>query len=209
MQHAQKGQGHRWFAAIYDRMNAREERRLGPRVRSRIAGEAHGQVLEIGAGTGANFPYYPADSLVVATEPDPFMLKRAKDKLAGLGLSNIQLRDASADNLPFDDAAFDHVVCTLVLCSVPGQPAALAETWRVLKPGGRFRFLEHVRNDDSRFWGTLQDMVTPVWRWLGAGCHPNRRTRQAIEDAGFSIEWNEDMKIAPGTSAIYGVAAKG
>lgn len=206
MDPAKEQKGHRWFAAIYDRMNAREERRLGPLVRPRIAGEAHGRVLEIGAGTGANFPYYPTDSKVVATEPDPFMRKRAKDKLAELGLSNIELGDASADTLPFEDTSFDHVVSTLVLCSVPGQPEVLAELRRVLKPDGTFRFLEHVRNDESRIWGTVQDTITPVWRWLGAGCHPNRRTRQAIEEAGFSIEWIERITIAPGTFAIYGVA---
>ena len=201
--------GHRWFAAIYDRMSAREERHLGPLVRPRIAGEAHGRVLEIGAGTGANFPYYPADAQVVATEPDPFMFKRAKDKLAELGVTNIEVREASADALPFEDASFDHVVRTLVLCSVPSQAVALAELRRVLKPTGTFRFLEHVRNDDSRFWGAVQDTITPVWRWFGAGCHPNRRTRHAMEGGGFSIEWIERIKIAPGTFAIYGVALPG
>jgi ubiquinone/menaquinone biosynthesis C-methylase UbiE len=201
-----KQQGHRWFAAIYDRMSAREERRFGPLVRSRIAGEANGRVLEIGAGTGANFPYYPADAQVVATEPDPFMLKRARDRLAELRLGNVDLREASADRLPFEDASFDHAVSTLVLCSVPAQPEVLAELRRVLKPSGTFRFFEHIRNDDSRLWGTVQDVITPVWSWVGAGCHPNRRTGQAVEEAGFSIDWSERIQIGPGTFAIYGVA---
>jgi len=201
-----KHKGHRWFAALYDRMGAREERHLGPLVRSRIAGEADGRVLEIGAGTGANFPYYPADAQVVATEPDPFMLKRARDRLAELGSSNIEVREASADALPFEDASCDHVVSTLVLCSVPKQAPALAELRRVLKSDGTFRFLEHVRNDDSRLWGTMQDAITPLWRWFGAGCHPNRETQRAMENAGFHIEWLERTNIAPGTYAIYGVA---
>ncbi|HEX9642348.1 MAG TPA: class I SAM-dependent methyltransferase [Candidatus Krumholzibacteria bacterium] len=198
--------GHRWFAALYDRINARDERRLGPLIRPRIAGEAHGRVLEIGAGTGANFPYYPADARVVATEPDPFMLKRAEKKLAELAVTNIEIRQSSADELPFEEASFDHVVSTLVLCSVPEQSRALGELRRVLRPTGSFRFLEHVRNDDSRVWGTIQDAITPVWRQLGAGCHPNRRTRQAIEEAGFELEWLEKTRIAPGTFAVYGVA---
>jgi ubiquinone/menaquinone biosynthesis C-methylase UbiE len=200
--------GHRWFAAMYDRLGASAERRLGPKVRPRIAGEAHGRVLEIGVGTGASLPYYPADAQVVGTEPDPHMLKRAKQKLAELGRNDIELRQASAEQLPFDDSSFDHVVSSLVLCTVRDQPRALAEAHRVLKPGGSLRFLEHERNDGSRFWGTLQDVIVPVWRWVGAGCHPNRRTKQAIEDAGFSIEWLETVRIAPGTQAIYGVARR-
>ncbi len=203
----QQERGHRWFAALYDRVcGASLERRLGPLIRPRLAGEAHGHVLEIGAGTGANFSYYPDDAQVIGTEPDPFMLERAKKKLAELGRTNIELRQTPAEQLPFEDGAFDHVISSLVLCTVRDQPRALAEAWRVLKPGGTFRFLEHVRNDKSVFWGTVQDVIAPVWRWCGAGCHPNRRTRQAIEDAGFRIEWVEEIRIGPGTPAIYGVA---
>jgi len=203
---AQQQQGHRWFAALYDRINGGTERRLGPLIRPRLAGEAHGRALEIGAGTGANFSYYPADAQVVATEPDPHMLERAKKKLGELGISNIELRQAGAQSLPFDDASFDHVVATLVFCTVPDAARGLSEVRRVLKPDGTFRFLEHVRNDDSRSWGTVHDVIMPVWRWFGAGCHPNRRTQQAIEDAGLRIEWLETIRVAPGTPAIYGVA---
>lgn len=191
---------------MYDRMVARSERVLGPKVRPLLMGEAHGAVLEVGAGTGTSFWYYPADAQVTATEPDPFMLKRAREKLAELGRQDIELHGAPAEELPFDDGAFDHVVFSLVLCTVRDQQKALSEARRVLKPGGTLRFLEHVRNDDSRFWGTLQDLITPVWRWVGAGCHPNRRTQQAIEDAGFRLDWLEARRIGPGTPAIYGVA---
>ena len=199
-------QGHRWFAAVYDRLNGPAERRVFSKMRPRIIGEVQGRVLEIGAGTGANLSYYPDDAQVTGTEPDPFMLERAKKKLAELGRTNIELRQASAEQLPFEEASFDHVVCTLVLCTVPDQSRALGEARRVLKPGGTFRFLEHVRNDESAVWGTVQDVITPVWRWVGAGCHPNRRTKRALEDAGFRIEWIEEIRIAPGTPAIYGVA---
>ena len=108
--------------------------------------------------------------------------------------------------LPLEDASFDHVVASLVFCSVRDQAKAFAEVRRVLRPNGTFRFWEHIRNDDSRFWGTVQDAITPVWRWFGAGCHPNRRTQQAIEDAGLRIEWVEQFRAAPGTPEIYGVA---
>jgi ubiquinone/menaquinone biosynthesis C-methylase UbiE len=201
--------GHRWFAAMYDRTVGGTERALGPRVRPRLMGEAHGRVLEVGAGTGASFSYYPPDAQVIATEPDPYMLERARKRLSELDRDGIELRQATAEELPFEDASFDHVVTSLVLCTVRDQPAALREARRVLKPGGTLRFLEHVRNDESRVWGTVQDAITPLWRWFGAGCHPNRRTRQAIEDAGFALDWIEVVRIAPGTPAVYGVARPG
>jgi ubiquinone/menaquinone biosynthesis C-methylase UbiE len=205
----QQEKGHRWFAAWYDRLTAGNERRLAKTIRPRLMGEAHGRVLEVGAGTGASFPYYPPDAQVVATEPDPHMLERARKRAAGLGGANIELRQASAEQLPFDDASFDHVITSLVLCTVRDQPKALAEARRVLKPGGTLRFLEHVRNDESRFWGTVQDGIAPVWRWIGAGCNPNRRTQAAIEQAGFAIDWLERVPIGPGTYAIYGAARAG
>ena len=160
----------------------------------------------MGGGTGARLPYYAGEAQVVGTEPDPHMFARAEKRLAELGVTNIELHQARAEELPFDDASFDHVVSSLVLCTVSDQAAALAQARRLLKPEGTFRFIEHVRNDESRFWGTLQDLITPAWRWFGAGCHPNRRTQQAIEDAGFRIEWLEQVRLAPGTPAIYGVA---
>ena len=198
--------GHRWFAAMYDRTVGGSEQRFGTKIRSRIMGEAQGRVLEIGIGTGASLSYYPAGAQVIGTEPDPYMLERARKHLAELGLSNVELRQGPAEELPFDDSSFDHVVTSLVLCTVRDQPRALAEAKRVLKPDGTFRFWEHVRNDESRLWGTVQDVITPVWRWCAAGCHPNRRTRAGIEEAGFRIEWLEEIRIGPGTPAIYGVA---
>ncbi|MCH7699022.1 MAG: class I SAM-dependent methyltransferase [Chloroflexi bacterium] len=202
-------QGHRWFAAMWDRISASQERTTGTKVRPKIMGEAHGDVLEIGAGTGASFSYFPEDAQVIAIEPDPHMIERAHKRLAKLGAVNIQLRQAAAESLPFDDDSFDHVVASLVFCSVDDQAKAFAEVRRVLRPDGTFRFWEHIRNDDSRFWGTLQDAITPIWRWCGAGCHPNRRTQQAIEEAGFTVEWIEKFRAAPGTPEIYGVARPG
>ena len=201
-----KEKGHRWFAACWDRLSASNERTHGSKIRPRLMGEANGDVLEIGVGTGASFSYYPEDARVIAIEPDPYMIERAHKRLADDAHANIQLRQAAAEELPFDDASFDHVVASLVFCSVRDQGTALAEVRRVLRPEGTFRFWEHIRNDDSRFWGTVQDAITPVWRWFGAGCHPNRRTQQAIEDAGLRIEWIEKFRAALGTPEIYGVA---
>ena len=205
----QQEQGHRWFAATYDRLTSQGEQRVFSQVRPRIMGEARGRVLEIGIGTGVSFAYYSSEAQVVGTEPDPYMLQRAQKRLEELGATNIELQQAPAEELPFEDASFDHVVSSLVLCTVRDLPRVLAQARRVLRPEGTFRFMEHVRNDDSRFWGTVQDVITPVWRWFGAGCNPNRRTQQAIEAAGFRIEWIERRRIAPGTPAIYGVARPG
>lgn len=198
--------GHRWFAAMFEVISASSERRFGKEVRTRLMGEVQGRVLEVGAGTGHSFSYYSPNVQVIATEPDPFMLKRAEKSLEELGAKNIELRQISGEELPFEDASFDHVVSSLVFCTVRDVPRALAEARRVLKPDGTFRFWEHIRNDESRFWGTLQDVIAPAWRWFGAGCNPNRRTLQAIENAGFRIEWLETVHMAFGTPGIYGVA---
>ena len=188
-------QGHKWFAAIYDRMTAPYERRFLKDVRQEIVGGAKGKVLEIGAGTGANFPYYRDGPEIVATEPDPYMLERAKKRAAEVGRP-IEIRQAPAEELPFDDDSFDTVVSTLVMCSVRDPRKALSEVRRVLKPEGEFRFYEHVRYEHAfgAFW---QDLITPVWKWLGAGCHPNRDTAQFIRDSGFNIVQLELTKPLP------------
>ncbi len=204
----QQEQGHRWFAALYDRINAGSEQHLGPRVRAPLLQDLRGRVLEVGAGTGANFGYYPPEAEVVATDPDPFMLERARKKLVESGARNIEQRQAGAASLPFEDASFDHVVSTLVFCTVSDARSALKEIRRVLKPEGTFRFFEHIRNDESAFWGRVHDVLTPAWRWFGAGCHLNRRTHQAIEGAGFRIKRMDRVRVGPGTWAIYGVARR-
>ncbi len=197
--------GHRWFAALYPLIVAGDERRRWSKVRPRIMGEVQGRVLEIGVGSGYSLPYYPAEAQVMATEPDPHMLTRAEKRLVELGLTNIELRQAPAEELPFEDSSFDHVVCSWVLCTVDDLGRCLAEARRVLKPGGTLRFMEHVRNDSSTLWSTLQNVIAPAWRWFGAGCHLNQPTQQAIEEAAFRIEWLEQV---PGwlQPAIYGVA---
>lgn len=200
--------GHRWFAAMYDTIIRPSERRLLSKVRPGIVGDLSGNVLEVGAGTGANFAHYPAGVRVVATEPDPFMRRRAERRASDEARSHIEVRDAGAESLPFADASFDHVVATLIFCTVPDAAAGLRELRRVLKRGGTFRFIEHVRNDESRFWGGFQDRIAPAWRWFGAGCNPNRRTEDAIRDAGFCFDWLERASTGFGMPAIYGAARK-
>ncbi len=178
------GDGHRWFAAMFDCVSPCLERRFRP-YRSRVVGAASGRVLEIGAGTGANFPHYRAAESVVATDPDPYMLRRAQRRVGGLAL-DIEIRQCPAEDLPFPDESFDTVISTLTLCTVGDQAAALAEVRRVLRPGGTFGFLEHVRAE-GKLHGCVQDALTPAWRWFGAGCHPNRDTGAGIKAAGFRI----------------------
>src|SRR3972149_5596779 len=129
-------QGHKWFAAIYDRMMASAERSFMKHVRSEIAGEATGRVLEVGAGTGANFAYYQDGAEVVATEPDPFMLQRARERLQAAGRP-IELKQAPADQLPFEDASFDTGISTLVMCSVSDPMRALYEMRRGVEAPGQ------------------------------------------------------------------------
>ncbi len=187
--------GHKWFAAIYDRMAAPEERRFMGEVRAEVAGGARGKILEIGAGTGLNFPHYRDGAQVIATEPDPYMRQRAQRRLMESG-KHIELHEASAEELPFESDSFDTVVGTLVMCSVAHPQRALAEIRRVLKPGGEYRFYEHVRYE-SAFGAFCQDAVLPVWRWFAAGCHPNRNTVQAIRNAGFNVLELEKSKPLP------------
>jgi len=205
---AKSVKSNRWFATFWDWMSAHEPKK-SLEMRKEIVGGATGRVLEIGCGTGASFAYYSAEAQVVATEPDGEMLKRAEKHRKEKGLTNIELRRAAAQEIPFEDGSFDTIVSRLVFCHVGDDaPVALGGFKRLLKPDGSFRFMEHVRNDDSGFWGRFQDIVNPVWkRMLGAGCNCNRRTLQAIEDAGFEMEWVKRQPSTPPTSpVIYGVA---
>jgi ubiquinone/menaquinone biosynthesis C-methylase UbiE len=187
--------GHRWFAAYWNRAVKFEPASLKKMRRETLAGLS-GRVLEIGCGNGANFPLYPDTvSVLVATDPDPYMMDNAGKRAAELSLE-IEGYEAGADSLPFEDASFDAVVSTLVLCSVPDLDEALAEMKRVLKPGGEFRFVEHVRASSS-VGAWFQDVSTPVWSWVGAGCNPNRDTKAAIEGAGFVFREIWHQHLAP------------
>jgi ubiquinone/menaquinone biosynthesis C-methylase UbiE len=174
----------RIFAALYDRQLRPLERGWLGQRRGALLGELTGQVLEVGAGTGGNLAHYRHAGKVVACEPDPAMRARLAGKLADAPVP-VQLCDAAAEALPFADQSFDVVVCTLVLCTVPDPPAALAESYRVLRPGGRLAFLEHVRGRGRL--ARWQDRLTPLQVWFAGGCHPNRDTQAAIANAGFAI----------------------
>src|ERR671920_754723 len=177
--------GHPVFAALYDLMGASMQRKwMGGRRRRLLAG-ARGAVLEIGGGTGANLAHYRDVERVVVAEPDPFMRRRLARKLEDARVP-VEVSAARAEELPFPDGSFDTVVSTLVLCTVPDQEAALDEVRRVLRPGGRLLFIEHVRAAEPM--ARWQDRLEPRWSRLLGGSHPNRDTFAAIEEAGFEIE---------------------
>jgi ubiquinone/menaquinone biosynthesis C-methylase UbiE len=183
---------------------------MGP-LRREIAGGAHGRVLEIGAGTGANLAYYDwtrIDSLEL-TEPDPYMARYLLPRLEALPAdlrAKVRLSDAPAERLPFAAAEFDCAVVTLVLCSVADLDASIAKLRRVLKPGGELRLIEHVRGDGLR--GRLQALLQPPYGWTSGGCHLTRRTEDALRCAGFDVEISKRMKLGPLWPAFAGIARK-
>ena len=178
--------GGRIFAAVYDSlMRGTEKAGLAAR-RGSLLSQASGRVLEIGAGTGANLPYYGerVESLTV-TEPESPMARKLEQRIREHSRP-VELVHAPAERLPFDDEQFDTVVSTLVLCTVEDQARALRELRRVLKPDGRLLFIEHLRAEGPRL-ARWQDRLNGVSRVVGDGCNCNRSTLDAIRAAGFTI----------------------
>jgi ubiquinone/menaquinone biosynthesis C-methylase UbiE len=175
----------RIFAAGYDPLSAGWEKRHGAELRSKLLANARGRVLEIGVGTGRSIPLYPPLDELVATDPSVPMLRRAKLRAAEAG-RDVSLVEAPAEQLPFENDSFDTVVSMIVLCSVTDQQRALQEIRRVLRPNGQLLFSEHVRDQDPKR-GRRQDRLEPIWGFIANGCHPNRRTLDAIREAGFDV----------------------
>ncbi len=182
----------RFFALTYDRQLAKVERAGLREQRQRLIGSASGRVLEIGGGTGANLRHYGPGVELTVTEPDEPMLKRLRRRVDAEAPETVVVQ-ASAEVLPFDDASFDTAVSTLVLCGVD-QARALGELRRVLRPGGRLLFLEHVRSDDPGR-ARWQDRLNFLNRFV-ACCDCNRRTLASIEAAGFDVEEVEHTELA-------------
>lgn len=177
----------RFFAVVYDRMLGGTEDAGLRDTRREVLAEASGRTIDIGAGTGVNVPLFPeAVSELVTVEPDPHMARQMRRKLAESG-SGARVVEAPAEELPFEDSSFDTAVFTLVLCTIPKPDAALAEAARVLRPGGRMLFIEHVRADDPGL-ARWQDRLERPWRFCGDGCHCNRDTLSAIEASPFEVD---------------------
>ncbi|MEA2124042.1 MAG: hypothetical protein QOI80_824 [Solirubrobacteraceae bacterium] len=184
----------RIFAATYDRALAKTEAAGLRAHREALVPEAGGDVLEIGGGTGANLPFYGEVGSLTITEPEAPMAKRLTPSLP----ADARLVRARAEELPFPDDSFDTVVSTLVLCTVDDQPRALRELRRVLRPGGRLLFIEHVRSEDPKL-ARWQDRVQPVHGFIAHGCRCNRPTVGGIRAAGFDVERleHDTLKHAP------------
>jgi ubiquinone/menaquinone biosynthesis C-methylase UbiE len=196
----------RVYAAGFDVFERRTDARGGREQRRKLVGDAGGEVLEVGAGTGRNLTHYEKAARVVALEPDPNMRARAQRPAAKAAVP-VEVVEGDGMALPFPDASFDTVVTCLVLCTIPDPALALAEARRVLRPGGELRFYEHVRSPDPAV-AHRQDRYVRPWRWVARGCHPNRDTLAAIETAGFHLGPVEDFD-QPGVPSIVRLHVRG
>jgi SAM-dependent methyltransferase len=177
--------GERIFAAVYDPLSKRWEEKHGAEIKRGLLAKTRGRVLEVGIGTGLSFPHYPPVDELVGVEPSEPMLRRARRRAEELG-RQVELVSASAEHLPFEAASFDTVVMLAVLCTVDEPEQAVREIRRVLRPDGRFLFLEHVRSPDPKR-ARWQDRLERPWGVIAGGCHPNRPTLATIEGAGFEL----------------------
>lgn len=184
---------------VYDAMCSVMEATGFKRWRDWLTGGVKGKTLEVGCGTGRNLPRYPKDAFVVALEPEPHALRKAMKRAP-----QMMFVRGSAEALPFREGAFDTAVSGLVFCSVPRPEVGLQEIKRTLKDDGRLRMIEHVRSEG--WYGGVQDFLQPAWTKVAGGCHPNRRTVEAVEAAGFEIE--EEGRRSDGTMRRFSAKKK-
>jgi len=200
---------HPVFAALYDGLTAPLEAAGLATRRRRLLASATGRVLEVGGGTGANLRHYAGIESLTVVEPDGAMRRRLQARLPVAGLA-VTVLAAGIEDAGLPDASFDTVVCTLVLCTVPEVGAALATVRRLLAPGGRLLYLEHVRSPGWR--GRLPHAATPLWKRLVPGCHLDRDPIGAMRAAGFAVTDCDRFALPllglPGT-ALAGTAVQG
>ncbi len=175
-------------ACFYDRFMAKAEQACLRDWRAELLQHVYGEVLEIGAGTGASIEHYPAEvTRLVLTEPDRHMRRILQRNVVDRGRDEIRVVAGSAEEIGAEDESLDCVVASLVCCSVANLETTLDEINRVLKPGGRFVFLEHVAAADGTSRRRWQNRINPLWKTLMGNCHLNRETEAAIGSAGFEI----------------------
>ncbi len=185
------GLNERLFAFYYPRLVARAEDAGQRETRRELVSQAAGRTLELGAGSGLNLPHYTeAVTELTLTEPSEHMLVHLREQLrsAAPAVRKCELVQCGAEQLPFPEASFDTVVATYVLCSVPDPGDALDEVARVLSPGGRYLFLEHVHAGEGTWLGRTQDLLELPHRYLAAGCHPNRRTEALLNRSPLQVQ---------------------
>jgi ubiquinone/menaquinone biosynthesis C-methylase UbiE len=196
-----RGGEHPIFARLYDAYMLPQEFWGVRKRRRRVVSQAVGATLELGVGTGLNLPFYEQVDFLLAIDPNPYMLKRARRRV-GRATVRVYLIRGVGEALPFRGASFDTVISTLVFASIPDPYAAAAEVRRVLKPDGRLRFFEHFRSGHPLL-SRLQDAVTPLWKRFLGGCQPNRDVVTILRETGFEIQ--EAIKFR-GTFLLHGVA---
>jgi SAM-dependent methyltransferase len=171
--------------------------------RAKVVPLASGRVLELGIGMGLNLALYDGDKVESVTGVDPAPELRAIAEAAPRDPRlTVRVEDGTAEDLPFEDASFDCVVCTFTLCSVQAPAAALAEARRVLKPGGRFLYCEHGLAPDAGV-ARWQRRIEPLWKRIAGGCHLTRPVHATIEAGGLKIRWQDSLYI-PGAPRIAG-----
>ena len=189
------------FAALYDKIIQSTETKWLRAARQNMLQGLTGQILEIGAGTGANFTHYSLQARVTAIEPSNHFFKRAQSKLADTS-ANIQLENANAENLPFKDNAFDTTIATLVFCTIHNPMKALAEVRRVTKPEGQLLLIEHVQAN-TPIKRLLINLWNPAQQFLAGGCNLNRDTKSNVTNAGFRIEETQLLATEIGSPHLY------
>jgi SAM-dependent methyltransferase len=189
---------HPFFARLYLRMASSRKASGEDDYRRRLVADLRGRVIEVGAGNGLNFPFYP-DTVeqVLAVEPEPLLRQAAVDNAREAPV-RVEVVDGVSGRLPADDESFDAGVASLVLCSVPDQDRALAELWRVIRPGGELRFYEHVVAHRRLAAGLQRVADATFWPLVAGGCHVARDTGAAIERAGFVVESSDRFSFTPG-----------
>lgn len=156
------------------------------RLRMELLAQVHGEVLELGIGTGLNLPHYPKTvSQLHAVDPADLLPKIVTERSASQSFP-IRIQHITAESLPYDDRSFDFAVSTWTLCTIPDPVKALREVRRVLKPDGVFLFLEHGRSEDESV-AAWQDRLNPIQNIIGCGCNLNRRIDHLIIQAGLKI----------------------
>lgn len=182
-----------------------------PHKTAAFRGLESGTILEIGAGTGANLRYVPPGSRLYAVEPSRRMHDRLRRRAAEAQVE-LTLLPSGAESIALPDASVDETICSLVLCTVQDPAAVLAEIRRVLRPGGRFRFIEHVAAPPG-LRASVQRAIHRPWGWVFEGCDPHRDTKGEVERAGFTEVRIEERMLRhsvfwPVNTAVWGVAVR-